>query len=344
MSSANSSRVFKNLDDDQNRKNGQNFDEHLQSLLDRLLEAGDEVFQKLDDTFAEMTGKFKIILGVEVALLTANILSFILTIHFCKSLIKNVFILKAIALIFVNLMKIADISFFLSHGTLNHENSYGDDSYDYEMTVSDALKEIFEKLFMGFHQYASLLLLYELHNLVVVVEIRQHVAREVLIKSLFGFVPILLILGLDRGISEALSIATNIVYKDVLIQISPIYSLVTLTFSLFIAYYAYKIHLALRGSDNFRQICAQQSKGDHSFLAAAVTLMAICQFIKYTLQVVFGVMKSYQSKTFAQTESLLSAMPNTGWYELYFIHPLGYFTEDVGMISLMIYKRFKHKS
>ena len=64
MSSANSSRVFKNLDDDQNRKNGQNFDEHLQSLLDTLLEAGDEIFQKLDDTFAEMTGKFKRSVGV----------------------------------------------------------------------------------------------------------------------------------------------------------------------------------------------------------------------------------------------------------------------------------------
>ena len=165
--------------------------ELLLEILDRLPEALmgarlEELEQEQSDRVRHVVENAKVELGLDLGLFAVNLGSFLITFLYCASLIRHIFVWKAVALALTCVCKLIPIA----------TATWG----DYPTTLgAKQTYEALELIFESYHQFLTAFLHLELHQLVCKLERRERDTRRFLTSLALALLVIGAIIAMECG-------------------------------------------------------------------------------------------------------------------------------------------------
>ena len=260
----------------------------LEMLPALLLGCSQESFEKLEnDRYQELLNYLKIELGLYVGFFIFNLGNFLLTCLLCTGLIRQIFILKAISVALLTLIRIAHVGIM----------SFTKDM-DIKLNKADtetmlALPQILET----FHQYLTLHLHFELHSLICKMERQEKSLVRLLTRVGTALMVIVAVLAVQCGIE---SILAHYYDRSILIRIfdqtKPLNVTMYIIVTIATIFYGWQSLAALSDSNRFREQCNISRRcNENEFVVRIIITTMASQVVKMIVQIITAILNGFLS-------------------------------------------------
>ena len=260
-----------------------------------ILGCSEECFAKVEnDRYQELLNYMKIELGLNAGVFVFNLGNFLLTCLLSTGLIRQIFILKAFAVALLTLSRVAHM------GIMSFTEDMEKRLKRPDLESMEALTQIFET----FHQYLSMHLLFELHNLICKMERQEKSLVRLLIRVGAALTVIVAVIAVQCGIESILALYYD---RSILIRMydetKPFNVMMYIIFTLATIFYGWQSLAAISDSNRFREQCNISRRcHENQFVVRIIITFMASQVIKMIVQIVRAILDGFFSNAWYECQ------------------------------------------
>ena len=232
----------------------------------------EEVEQEYSDSERHIFENAKIELGLDFGLFAVNMCSFLITFLYCASLIRHIFVWKAVTLALTCICKSIPIATAMWSKHQLHDTAGPHKTF-----------EVLELIFESYHQFLTAFLHLELHRLVCKLERRERDMLRFLASLALALLVVGAVIAIEYGLQAVWARFDNTsIFRLVLYELKPLFTSMNVVFTGVTLYWGHQSFVALRKSDLFREqsgVVRSRNK-EHDFVVAIIVTSVTFQALK----------------------------------------------------------------